>query len=1269
MQGEKEPCSPTTRYDNLPAVVVEKHDDTNDVNPVLQTPRRGRRMAGVEMGWHSPRADEQQHTLAPTSVTPKKRSRSSVAGPSMPRSASTAQTGAARSALWDNQGYASVAIMDSATQGHLRSPSAISAVSSSPSFAAPPTAAARYDHLAAFRDPRPDEAGPSTYRPSTQSLVAVEVQGMGRVAVEPHVAVQLGALTEDEIKASLTASSEASNDSSNGLSSDSHHSVTSSATSLETPSCIDPSPSFSLASHFPASEDGSPSLRAQQMAAFTPKKHKQTHQQQHQQHRNSNTAVSHELLDRINSFKDRILATPVRPEPTMPIVCATAPRLGGSSRSGADSAAPRLPLLDWPDSPSGPWADASRHSKKSEDARINVVSSWLDVDDEQHFSDPESSSRPTRGAIHHHPMVAKVLRERARKDAALAAAAALAASTPKPKKRGRKTNAERERLRLEKLAQERRQARREQRMLKVGSSSPSSSSRRLHAATGTLTTPSNRHRPMVFGSAGALSDITSASSILDCSCGVQDDDVPMVRCDACHRWYHMQCAGVAPHEELGETWYCIGCEHEAASTSTAPASAFRRRSVLAPADLFSPSSAGAMAGALRRGRGPPSTGGSFTSSHLETPTLLSASHSLPAFPRTYGAHVGVETPSYRGRGAAAASGDSSSLIPVFTHPPSLGDSPSAFAAAGARSASGLPYSSALALAPSPQMDAAAEALAVSRPIAGRARASRTGWHAVEPSSPLDRKSSTAMAAPATTGRFRTPSYGGGGTRLSHSRGRAGKATGSARDGSGAISSSDNDGDADEDESRHVTFSPSIFTHASKSEWDLSSLHARRNSHWQGQHSSRHVARTPSPSRPSQQQQLSTPSRHARSTDGGAAGKAGDDALGCGRDSDDVFSTPSRHLPGSAFWGSRHPATLGGGPAASGSVGPTTPGSVLGTPRNSMQHHPSSGLVGLQTPSRSTRRRESSAWGLSLATTPSSVRGDRDRDLLFSSSGAGVDVTASGGAAGAPSLVFSSGSRAATPQHGEVAIVDFPHAHWNADSAASGSPTLAAARRRPSTMMTATAAASSPSRRKRGGEPGSNGGAAGPSMLGSQASTSSVRSATPQKSTNNTTAARGSAQRASAALTAATGAASPELNSSDFDDDLDDEDDADIPSSSPYPRTPSGDIVGTHYHRRGTGASSSGGGGGGAPTPGSPTPNRRGAKGAAAGGAMETRLAPGPSSSMVGKGRVAQTAAADGASNASPQRLRQVSAATAAMAAGDVAHFGLGLDLDEIIDFF
>lgn len=323
------------------------------------------------------------------------------------------------------------------------------------------------------------------------------------------------------------------------------------------------------------------------------------------------------------------------------------------------------------------------------------------------------------------------------------------------------------------------------------------------------------------------------------------------------------------------------------------------------------------------------------------------------------------------------------------------------------------------------------------------------------------------------------------------------------------------------------------------------------------------------------------------------------------------------------------STVGGEPSSAAShVGatPSTPHSLnTGT------------MSGFQTPSRSTRRRESSGWGLGLATPGSG----RDRDMLFGGGYQSTDVSGSGySTGGVPSLVFSSGGGI------DAVLDDFPTAHWG-----NASPSRIASARR---------------RQRSGVDPLSVGGGR---SLGSRPSTSSLRSSATR---HRTSSGRGEKVHFD------------DERVYDEDDDnlgLDTENEQDPPtSSSPYPRTPSMDLgygsanrlMGVRHGQgsvSGSGARSGGGASGRPPsTPGSPTPTRG-------------RLASlGSRKSLTAGGFAPLDGFSKHGGNGSPKHSTTTrgghnrSSSPGSMglhhAQHDPAtHFGLGLDLDDVLNFF
>lgn len=76
------------------------------------------------------------------------------------------------------------------------------------------------------------------------------------------------------------------------------------------------------------------------------------------------------------------------------------------------------------------------------------------------------------------------------------------------------------------------------------------------------------------------------SPLIGCQCGTEDETAPMVNCDACHRWLHMHCVGIADPEELGSQWFCDQCCQQAAQRLS-PLSSVAPTSVLSTSDVAS----------------------------------------------------------------------------------------------------------------------------------------------------------------------------------------------------------------------------------------------------------------------------------------------------------------------------------------------------------------------------------------------------------------------------------------------------------------------------------------------------------------------------------------------------------------------------------------------------------------------------------------------------------------------------------------------------------
>lgn len=380
-------------------------DDTSVLPPassttdILLTPRRGRRLGKVDMGWGSPMFDDVDAITAVPHTLPKRQSRlgvESVAASPSKRKASTAfasELQASHRSLVDTAGWASAAMLSSVplTEHELMSSPGFSPRHlQSPNLAS--TCETR-DAVAAFVSP---------LLPQDSKLVPLDVQGLGRVAVHRDFAQQIS----DHGPVSGLAPSRRY--SSGGLyrGSDSGDSSARSdvgsstdPTSVGTPG-PGVSPSFSLSSHFPTSEPSSPAKRLDLCST-------------------DDTAV-----------EPRALASLVHPT-TSTDAASAAESASWRPRLRGHRATHSLPTLDWPDSPHGPWSAAGKHVIEAKQKRKQNLVRWLETDTED-----ELEARLALPAYQHHPMVAKALLDRARKrEEPMLAASPLTASPAKRAKR------------------------------------------------------------------------------------------------------------------------------------------------------------------------------------------------------------------------------------------------------------------------------------------------------------------------------------------------------------------------------------------------------------------------------------------------------------------------------------------------------------------------------------------------------------------------------------------------------------------------------------------------------------------------------------------------------------------------------------------------------------------------------------------------------------------------------------------------------------------
>ncbi|SPO25344.1 uncharacterized protein UTRI_03244_B [Ustilago trichophora] len=511
--------------------------ENEDAVKVLSTPRRGKRVGNVDMGWESPIGDRTPTAASVAAAAaphtlPKRASRAlqSAALDASPskRKASTAfasELRASQRSLVDTAGWASAAMISSVPLSEDR-------IKSSPGFSPRFIPEPVMTGLATTETRDPFSAFVVDASPvvsQSAKLVPVEVEGLGRVAVHRDFAQQISDhppipdrfasrrfSTSSERDALLLRGSDSEDSaarSENGSSTD--------PTSAGTPCPSGISPSFSLSSQFPASEPPSP---VKKMVRST------------------------QDSDDIGADAQKALMALMR----MGGVDAARqqddklyrPRLGGSTNNTSSSA--QLPTLDWPDCPSGPWSAAGRHIDELKQKRRQGIQRWLEVEssDETDVETKETSD----AAFRHHPMVAKALLDRARKQqrAQLAAAAVAAATTRSPSKRGRKSK--------------------HQQLLRV---SETPSKRRGRKPKAPASAASSTRKSVATGASLARSN---TSATFGCKCGIDDDSIIMVQCDGCKRWLHLPCVGINTVNDLDDEWFCDDCCDAALTEHLSPAS-------------------------------------------------------------------------------------------------------------------------------------------------------------------------------------------------------------------------------------------------------------------------------------------------------------------------------------------------------------------------------------------------------------------------------------------------------------------------------------------------------------------------------------------------------------------------------------------------------------------------------------------------------------------------------------------------------------------------
>ncbi|PWN52464.1 hypothetical protein IE53DRAFT_279795 [Violaceomyces palustris] len=499
---------------------------------ILQTPRRGRRMGKVNMGWESPLVASTSVPEAPHTL-PKRKSRSARSAelqstPTKRKAsqASSSRPGQLQMSLVDTQGWASAVMLGKEPVSAVHdSPSTLSTLNEvstsarhSPSKANAMLSFATMDSVNGLR--------------STPKLVPVEVAGLGRVAVHRELADQISEYGPYACSGASRRHGSFSSENhyhrtsdTEGSSSGSSISASTNPTSIGTPCPGGVSPSFSLSSHFPASDPCSPG-DSKQREAMMAKDHETPKP-------TSAESVLREIIERSPSSQQRLASQQAN--------LRFQPKLGGSQGVYACT----LPTLEWPDSPGGPWAAAGQHIDAQKRSRLEGIQSWLENDlDESDSGNEGKQPLTTSSGYQHHPMVAKALRDRARKlaeTATIASVRSKSKSGRSPKKKLVKDS----RVNMLKTPRKREgKARRE--------ASVASSSRRSVATSGTISR-------------------FTKSPVVGCRCGVEDESIMMVQCDHCHRWLHLACVGIAHADDLDDEWYCDDCCEPAHSYDLSPA--------------------------------------------------------------------------------------------------------------------------------------------------------------------------------------------------------------------------------------------------------------------------------------------------------------------------------------------------------------------------------------------------------------------------------------------------------------------------------------------------------------------------------------------------------------------------------------------------------------------------------------------------------------------------------------------------------------------------
>lgn len=617
---------------------------------VLQTPRRGRRVGGVDLGWGSPLSAETTGQFSSSRTFPlagcrqEKRKKTAIeASLATPRKR-TAQVGTSDSiSLVEASGRASAALtgLNSRDIKHVQSKADLTPEPQSPTPVLTTTTghnAGPYDKLGAFNRSFLDHN-------DIPAMLPVERTGMGRVIVHRELAEQIAVSPSAKLDTSSSCSSSQERNSDGGLSSTSSSSRSTASTNAT---------SFDGLASFPSGSLSMPYADSKPISTV------------HDEGFRGSMEAKNLLSTFRNSLANVAISSGDSSVTFNRAERAYQPRLGGSSAVHTE----QMPTLDWPDSPTGPWSAASEQVHKAQTERRGRIARWLDEEDSGDEFQKPCDDQDTQ----HHPMVAKLLWDRIRKDVAV--------SPKAPLPQLRRSKSERK---LRSPSKRQASKSKSKRKTTAANAEYEMEALLLHPPTVTcLSQQASQRRSMA-----ALSPL-STSSLVACLCGSAEERGAMICCDGCVRWHHCSCVGLGSVESIKEEhWYCQECSDMIASG-------------ISPLSPSNASSARALS----------SLGGS---------SILGT----PSFPRSATAHQ-----------LRPGAGH----LPVFAQPT---ESP-------VRETNGLQQmsmSSALALAPSPQMPSTDSDLIKNRATGGRSRAERVGWHFNEPSSPLDRKGNVHVRTP------------------------------------------------------------------------------------------------------------------------------------------------------------------------------------------------------------------------------------------------------------------------------------------------------------------------------------------------------------------------------------------------------------------------------------------------------------------------------------------------------------------------------------------